>query len=120
MERDDPVPEVTKTSGEGTTVDEVTLFEPGQACLSGPGQPSLLGARSGVRQLVDGRAPTGPAPSLGQLRQWREELLPIFERYGASGLRVFGSVARGDERTDSDVDFLVCMEAGRSLFDLGE
>lgn len=73
-----------------------------------------------MRHLVDGRAPIGPAPSLGQLRQRREELLPIFERYGASEVRVFGSVARGDERTDSDIDFLVCMEAGRSLFDLGE
>jgi predicted nucleotidyltransferase len=34
-------------------------------------------------------------------------------------VRVFGSVARGDTRPDSDVDILVDMEPGRSLFDLG-
>jgi predicted nucleotidyltransferase len=34
-------------------------------------------------------------------------------------VRVFGSVARGDARPDSDVNFLVTMEPGRSLFDLG-
>jgi hypothetical protein len=34
-------------------------------------------------------------------------------------VRVFGSVARGDARPDSDVDFLVDLEPGRTLFDLG-
>jgi len=34
-------------------------------------------------------------------------------------VRVFGSVARGDARDDSDVDFLVDMEPGRTLLDLG-
>ena len=32
---------------------------------------------------------------------------------------MFGSVARGDARPDSDIDILVDMEPGRSLFDLG-
>lgn len=40
-------------------------------------------------------------------------------RYGARNPRVFGSVARGDADAGSDVDFLVEMEPGRSLFDLG-
>ncbi len=35
-------------------------------------------------------------------------------------MRVFGSMARGDARPDSDVDLLVQMERGRSLFDLVE
>jgi predicted nucleotidyltransferase len=34
-------------------------------------------------------------------------------------VRVFGSVVRGEERADSDIDFLVDLEPGRSLFDLG-
>ena len=34
-------------------------------------------------------------------------------------MRVFGSVARGEVMPDSDVDFLVDMEPGRSLLDLG-
>lgn len=47
------------------------------------------------------------------------EILAIARRYGASNLRVFGPVARGDAGPESDVDFLVELEAGRSLFDLG-
>ena len=39
-------------------------------------------------------------------------------RHGASNVRVFGSVARGDSTAASDVDLLVDMEPGRSLFDL--
>ncbi|MEZ5866249.1 MAG: nucleotidyltransferase family protein [Geminicoccaceae bacterium] len=43
----------------------------------------------------------------------------LAERHGARRLRVFGSVARGDATEGSDVDFVVEMEHGRSLFDLG-
>ena len=49
----------------------------------------------------------------------REEVLRIAERHGARNVRVFGSVARGEAMPDSDVDFLVDMEPGRSLLDLG-
>jgi uncharacterized protein len=38
--------------------------------------------------------------------------------HGVSGLRVFGSVARGEDRPDSDVDLLADLPAGMSLFDL--
>jgi hypothetical protein len=34
-------------------------------------------------------------------------------------VRVFGSVARGESRSKSDIDFLVDMEPGRSILDLG-
>ena len=43
----------------------------------------------------------------------------IAQRHGAFNIRVFGSVARGDSDEKSDVDFLVDMESGRSLLDLG-
>lgn len=49
----------------------------------------------------------------------REAILKIGARHGAHNLRVFGSVARGEADLASDVDFLVEMEPGRSLFDLG-
>ena len=39
--------------------------------------------------------------------------------HGASNLRVFGSVARRESGPNSDIDFLVDLEAGRDLFDLG-
>ena len=59
-------------------------------------------------------------PTLEELRARRDEILEIAARCGARNLRVFGSVARGDADGRSDVDFLVEMELGRSLFDMGE
>ena len=49
----------------------------------------------------------------------REETLLIAGRYGARNVRVFGSVARDEAGRDSDIDVLVDLEPGRSLFDLG-
>ncbi len=49
----------------------------------------------------------------------RQKILALCHQYGASNVRVFGSVARGTADTHSDVDFLVDLEPGRSLFDLG-
>ena len=49
----------------------------------------------------------------------REAILQIAAKYGASDVRVVGSVARGDATEDSDVDFVVKFERGRSLFDQG-
>jgi predicted nucleotidyltransferase len=49
----------------------------------------------------------------------REEILALAARHGARNVRVFGSVARGDADEESDIDFLVEMEPGRSLLDLG-
>jgi len=54
------------------------------------------------------------------LKQKREDILKIATHYGASKVRVFGSVVRGEDRPESDVDFLVELEEGRSLMDLGE
>jgi predicted nucleotidyltransferase len=45
----------------------------------------------------------------------REEILRIAARHGARTVGVFGSVARGDDRSDSDIDLDVEMEDGRSL-----
>ena len=53
------------------------------------------------------------------LRQKHAEILRIARRYGAHNVRVFGSVARADADEQSDIDFLVEMDPGRSLFDLG-
>ena len=53
------------------------------------------------------------------LKAKREEILRIATQHGAFNVRVFGSVARGGARPDSDVDFLVDLEPGRSLLDLG-
>ena len=52
------------------------------------------------------------------LRKNRDKILETAARYGASNVRVFGSVARGTEDEISDIDFLVELTPDRSLFDL--
>lgn len=54
-----------------------------------------------------------------RLQANRERILQTAAKYGAYNVRIFGSVARGEADASSDVDFLVTMEPGRSLFDLG-
>ncbi len=48
----------------------------------------------------------------------RAEIKAIAARHKAHSVAIFGSVARGDDTPDSDLDFLVEFEAGSSLFDL--
>ena len=52
------------------------------------------------------------------LQARRDEILALASKRGARNIRVFGSVARGQARADSDIDFLVDMDEGRSLLDL--
>jgi predicted nucleotidyltransferase len=54
-----------------------------------------------------------------QLKSSRLAILRLAAQHGARNVRIFGSVARGEADERSDVDFLVEMEPGRSLFDMG-
>jgi predicted nucleotidyltransferase len=47
----------------------------------------------------------------------KRSLAQLALQHGARNMRVFGSVARGESRPDSDIDLLIDMEPGRSLFD---
>lgn len=51
------------------------------------------------------------------LDEKRTAILEAAERHGARNVRIFGSVARGEDDEKSDLDFLVEMEPGRSLLD---
>lgn len=53
------------------------------------------------------------------LESKKQDILATAARYGAFNVRVFGSVARGEDDENSDIDFLVELEPGRSLLDLG-
>ena len=53
------------------------------------------------------------------LKTKRQQILQIARQHGAYHVRIFGSVARGEVQPDSDIDFLVDMEPGRSLLDMG-
>jgi hypothetical protein len=52
------------------------------------------------------------------LQAKRADILRVAALHGARNVRIFGSVARGDEGPSSDVDFLVEFEEGRSVLDL--
>jgi len=51
------------------------------------------------------------------LEQKRKEILDIAASHGARNVRVFGSVARAEAGLDSDIDFLIELEPGRTLLD---
>jgi predicted nucleotidyltransferase len=53
------------------------------------------------------------------LKSKRQEILRLATQYGAYNVRVFGSVVRGEAGPQSDIDFLVDMQPGSSLFDVG-
>ncbi|MBA7543883.1 hypothetical protein ES705_36226 [subsurface metagenome] len=49
----------------------------------------------------------------------KDQILALAAKHGAYNVRVFGSVAQGTADESSDIDFLVDLEEGRTLFDLG-
>jgi predicted nucleotidyltransferase len=51
------------------------------------------------------------------LREKREEILRIAAAHGARNVRVFGSVVRGEADHRSDIDLLVTLDPGTTLFD---
>lgn len=53
------------------------------------------------------------------IKQKRRAILQIASQHGARQIWIFGSVARGEADAASDIDFLVELEPGRSLLDLG-
>ena len=55
---------------------------------------------------------------LESIRRYRREILDAAARHGARNVRVFGSVARGDDDEGSDVDVLIDVEPGRTLLDV--
>ena len=97
---------------------------------SGRREPALstltrLVAATGHRLVLglesDPQARPGlPDTLLGRrLRQRRAAVLATAGCHGASNVRVFGSVARGEDQPDSDVDLLVDLAPGTGLFSLG-
>jgi predicted nucleotidyltransferase/DNA-binding XRE family transcriptional regulator len=97
---------------------------------SGTREPSLatLAAfveATGISLSVDlgPELPASAAPPAGpigrRLRRRRAAVLALAARHGISNVRVFGSVARGQEGPTSDLDLLVHLPEGAGLFALG-
>jgi len=107
----------------GVTQSVVSAYETGSREPSLPTLAKLVHATGGdldinVRMREVGleslRGPMGR-----RVRRLRNELVGAAARHGASNLRVFGSVARGEDTDDSDVDLLVDLPADVGLFGLG-
>lgn len=56
--------------------------------------------------------------NIQELKEKRVEIISIAERNGGKKVRIFGSLVRGESGKDSDVDFLIELEPGRSLLDI--
>lgn len=48
----------------------------------------------------------------------KNNIVSISLKHGAKNVSIFGSYARGDEKSNSDIDIIVEFEPGRTLFDL--
>lgn len=106
----------------GVTQSVISAYESGHRQPALPTLATLIEA-AGYELVTDVRRPprrlarlTGP---VGQrVRRKRRELVSAAAAHGVTNLRVFGSVARGQDRPDSDVDLLADLPAGMSLFGL--
>lgn len=106
----------------GVTQSVVSAYESGARQPSVPTLARLVAAAGFELDMrVSDPAATRPAGgALGQrVEARRVEMQAVLSRYGLSGARVFGSVARGDEGPGSDVDLLVDVPEGVGLVTLG-
>lgn len=107
----------------GVTQSVISAYESGRRQPALPTLARLVEA-TGSQLAVDLQPPEppGPTPLTGPrgrvLREHREEVLRIAAEHGVSGVRVFGSVAQGQDAPCSDVDLLVDLPAGTGLLGL--
>jgi hypothetical protein len=65
--------------------------------------------------------PSAPRSTLrASVTENRRALVHALERLGASNVRLFGSVARGDDGPESDIDLLVDLRSDVGMFLLGQ
>lgn len=112
MDDESSVSEIRKRAG---------LTQRQLADLSGVVQPNIAAYENGTRRpshkmLARLRAAARPRPSV-LLAMHRSEIHQVASAHKALDIRVFGSVARGDDRPGSDVDLLVRFAPDASLFD---
>lgn len=99
----------------------VARYETGAASPTVRTLARLLRAAGHELEIAGPRADRADAqrPVVALLRKHRTEIRAAAEAVGASNVRIFGSVARGEETPQSDVDLLVDFPAGeRGLFPL--
>ncbi len=107
----------------GVTQSVISAYESGHRQPSLPTLAALVDAAGCDLEVSVRRQPgrlaslTGPVGR--RVRQRRRELVAAAAAHGVANLRVFGSVARGQDRQDSDVDLLADFPPGMGLLGLG-
>ena len=107
----------------GVTQSVISAYESGQRQPSIPALARLVDA-AGLELTMGLRKPPGrlrrlTGPVGRRVRLHRKDLVATAAAHGVSNLRVFGSVARGEDQPGSDVDLLADFPPGLSLFGLG-
>ena len=107
----------------GVTQSVISAYESGQRQPSIPALTRLVGA-AGFELTLSLRRPPGRLRRLSgpvgrRVRRHRKDLVAAAAAHGVRNLRVFGSVARGEDHPGSDVDLLADFPPGLSLFGLG-
>jgi predicted nucleotidyltransferase/DNA-binding XRE family transcriptional regulator len=106
----------------GVTQSVISAYESGHrqpaiptlmALIEATGHELVLNLRREPRRLTRMTGPVGR-----RVRRNRHTLVAAAAAHGVTGLHVFGSVARGDDRPDSDVDLLADLPAGIGLIGL--
>jgi uncharacterized protein len=106
----------------GVTQSVISAYESGHRQPAVPALAALIDA-AGYELVMDLRRQprllarlSGPVGR--RVRRRRHDLVAAAAAHGVRNLRVFGSVARGEDRTDSDVDLLADLPPSLSLFGL--
>jgi predicted nucleotidyltransferase len=88
--------------------------------MTQPARPSLTSVVAAALEsyLETGGARTVQSTVLNRVLRHRAEIRRIVSNHGGSNPFLFGSVARGEARGDSDIDLLIDLGQGRTLFDL--
>lgn len=88
--------------------------------MTQPARPSLTSVVAAALEnyLEAGGARAGQSTALHRVLRHRAEIRRVVSNHGGANPRLFGSVARGEARDDSDIDLLIDLGQGRTLFDL--
>lgn len=106
----------------GTSQATLSRYESGDAVPTIPTLERIIAATGAMLTLTAvpvNRVADFRSARMSKLRQNKKQILAILKKHRASNPQVFGSVARGDDGPNSDIDLLVDVDMHRSnLFDV--